>query len=61
MKGLHSGDILLDVEFELLYKNKEGNVAVMKYEGAWLIVDNGYLSWSTTVPPFKWYIDTNQE
>jgi len=33
----------------------------MKYEGAWLIVYNGYLSWSTTVLPFKWYIDTTQE
>lgn len=24
-----------------------------KYSGPWLIVDNGYLRWSTTVPPIK--------
>jgi hypothetical protein len=25
----------------------------VKYKGAWLIVDNGYLNWATTVPPMK--------
>ena len=30
-----------------------GNVAQKQHKGAWKIVDNGYLNWSTTVPPFK--------
>lgn len=38
-----------DVEFELLLK-PTGN---QKYKGAWVMVDNGYLNWPTTVPPFK--------
>ena len=25
----------------------------MKYRGAWLLVDNGYLNWGTTIPPMK--------
>jgi hypothetical protein len=25
----------------------------VQYQGAWLLVDNGYLSWPTTVPPFN--------
>ena len=25
----------------------------VKYRGAWLLVDNGYLNWSTTIPPMK--------
>ena len=24
-----------------------------RYQGAWLLVDNGYLAWPTTVPPIK--------
>jgi hypothetical protein len=26
---------------------------VQKYQGAWLIVDNGCLKWAITIPPFK--------
>jgi hypothetical protein len=26
-----------------------------EYQGPWLLVDNGYLKWSTTVPPLKLY------
>jgi hypothetical protein len=28
-------------------------VTKRRYQGAWLLVDNGYLAWSTTVPPIK--------
>lgn len=28
-------------------------VAEVKYRGAWLLIDDGYLSWSCTVPPMK--------
>ena len=31
----------------------QGNVIKVKYRGVWLISDNGYLNWSTTIPPFK--------
>ena len=35
----------------------EGNVmedVIFRYKGPYLIVDNGYLSWSTTAPLLKW-------
>ena len=28
-------------------------VRTRRYQGAWLLVDNGYLAWPTTVPPIK--------
>lgn len=42
-----------NVEFELLERGSGGNVVAAKYRGAWLLVDNGYLSWPTTIPPIK--------
>jgi hypothetical protein len=51
--GIHSGKLLDDVEFELWELDDEGNEVAVKYRGCWLMVDNGYLKWSTTVPPFK--------
>ena len=53
VSGIHDGSILEDVEFELLERNEEGDIVTIKYKGAWLIVDNGYLRWAVTVPPFK--------
>jgi Plant transposon protein len=45
---------LNDVEFELYdHVDNRGNVVKQKYSGAWVIVDNGYLNWATTVPPMK--------
>jgi len=52
MSGINNGEFLSDVEFELLRQNDCGDVISMKYHGAWLMVDNGYLSWLVTVPPF---------
>jgi hypothetical protein len=43
---------LQDVEFTLLERRRDGVVPV-KYRGGYVIVDNGYLNWSATVPPFK--------
>lgn len=40
-------------EFELYDYNEDGKVIRSKYKGVWLIVDNGYLRWSVTVPPIK--------
>ena len=48
---IKSGAILDDYTFELL-ERREGKVFKVKYRGVWLVVDNGYHSWSITVPPF---------
>ena len=40
-------------EFELYDFDSNGNHIKMKYCGCWLLVDNGYLNWSVTVPPMK--------
>lgn len=54
MVALHEGSIMNDMFFELYAKNATtGEVIRQTYQGAWLLVDNGYLSWSTTVPPIK--------
>jgi hypothetical protein len=36
---------------ELIEYDPDGKVQCAKYQGAWLVVDNGYLSWPTTIPP----------
>ena len=40
-------------KFELYDFDVDGNIIIMKYNGCYVIVDNGYLAWSTTVPPMK--------
>jgi hypothetical protein len=47
------GTTLNDVVFELYDIDNDGDVVKQKYSGAWIIVDNGYLNWATTVPPMK--------
>ena len=51
LTDVRAGRILTDNEFELLSYNKEGNVISVWYNGVYVIVDNGYLAWSCTVPP----------
>ena len=53
MKGIQGGHIFQDYKFELYDYDDAGNVIRQKYEGVWLLVDNGYLNWPTTVPPFE--------
>ena len=53
VSGIHDGLYLGDVEFELHEYNHDGIVVTRKYKGGYLIVNNGYLRWSITVPPFK--------
>jgi hypothetical protein len=53
LTAVRAGSILADNEFELLSYNKEGNVISVRYNGVYVIVDNGYLSWSCTVPPLS--------
>ncbi len=47
------GTIHSDFTFEWLDYNHSGNVITKTYAGSWLIVDNGYLKWPTSVPPYK--------
>ena len=51
--GVHEGKFFGDHEFTLLEYDKSGNIVEIKYAGVWFMVDNGYLNWSTTIPPIK--------
>jgi len=51
--GLKNGTILSDFIFELYDYNSSGEIIKVKYRGPWLLVDNGYHRWSTSIPPFK--------
>jgi hypothetical protein len=53
MMGIHDGMILSDNEFNLLLYNGDENIVQTTCTGVYVIVDNGYLSWSCTVPPFS--------
>ncbi len=53
LTNVRDGCILTNNEFELLLYDKEGNVISVRYNGVYVIVDNGYLVWSCTVPPFS--------
>ena len=53
VKGVHEGKLFHDHEFTLLEYDGSGNVVEIKYKGVWFMVDNGYLDWSTTIPPMK--------
>jgi hypothetical protein len=50
---IRAGRILTDNEFELLSYNKKGNDVTAQYNAVYVIVDNGYLAWSCTVPPLS--------
>ena len=50
IRGIKRGEILDDNEFELYEKDANCNTIRDRYMGTWIIVYNGYLSWSTTVP-----------
>jgi len=46
LTDVRAGRILTDFEFELLSYDKEGSVVSVRYNGVYVIVDNGYLAWS---------------
>ena len=52
VSGIRDGCILDDCDFELLACGKDGEVKTLRFLGAYLIVDHGYLNWLCTVPPF---------
>lgn len=51
--GLQNGDLESNFVFELWERGPDGTHRQQKYTGCWLIVDNGYLNWGTTIPPMK--------
>ena len=52
-KDLRRGSIMQDNNFELLERTRQNEIIKVKYRGAWLVVDNGYLNWGVTIPPMK--------
>ncbi len=38
---------------QLNFPASTSKIVTARYQGAWLMVDNGYLCWPTTVPPMK--------
>jgi hypothetical protein len=46
------GSILDDVDYQLLAYDKEGQAKTLCFSGAYLIVNNWYLGWLCTVPPY---------
>jgi DDE superfamily endonuclease len=50
---LKNGEIFEDRVFELQYRKSDGVFGTRKFRGGWLLVDNGYLDWSITIPPMK--------
>jgi hypothetical protein len=52
IKGIQDGEVLQDTKF-FLYEHKDGVIVQQECLGCWVLCDNGYLEWSTTVPPHK--------
>ena len=53
MMELRNGEYDNKHSFTLLDYDGYGNVISIQYSGCYVIVDNGYMSWSTTIPPMK--------
>eukprot|EP00816_Leptocylindrus_hargravesii_P002830 CAMPEP_0196815854 /NCGR_PEP_ID=MMETSP1362-20130617/52339_1 /TAXON_ID=163516 /ORGANISM="Leptocylindrus danicus, Strain CCMP1856" /LENGTH=449 /DNA_ID=CAMNT_0042192989 /DNA_START=265 /DNA_END=1614 /DNA_ORIENTATION=- len=51
--SLRDGSRLGNFDFVLLEHAPDGTIIKQKYRGCWVLVDNGYLKWSVTIPPFK--------
>jgi len=52
VSSLQKGCTLGDVAFKLFEKNCEGGIVEKTYKGLWVLVDNGYLAWPTTMLPY---------
>ena len=53
IRGVHEGRLYSEHQFKLYELDSNNNTIEVIYQGAWFIVDNGYLDWSCTVPPMK--------
>ena len=51
IKNIHEGKLIADNEFKLF--ELDSNAIETTHMGVWFLVDNGYLDWSTTIPPMK--------
>jgi hypothetical protein len=51
--GIYEGTFLSEVDFNLLEQDNNGKIVSAHSRGVWFMVDKGYLSWPTTVPPMK--------
>ena len=51
--GIQNGEVLSDTIFYLYEYDEEQNITKKKYIGNWILADNGYLDWATTIPPIK--------
>jgi hypothetical protein len=60
VRGIYEGNVMNDVEFILLERGQDNNPIPVRYRGAWLIVDNGYHQWPTTVPPLTRSIERTE-
>jgi hypothetical protein len=49
LNEIHSGSIYSEVEYELYDDNGKKHT----FSGVWVLVDNGYLQWTCTIPPMK--------
>ena len=49
--NIREKNIFKDFEFKLFERDANDKIIEVTYEGVWLMVDNGYLAWSCTVPP----------
>jgi hypothetical protein len=49
LSKMHTGDLYADYEYDVY--NLDGTVK--RFRGAWVVVDNGYLKWTTTIAPMK--------
>ncbi len=53
ISGNHDGLILSDNKFNLVSYDGNKNIVQTTYTGVYVILDNGYLLWYCTVPPFS--------
>ena len=53
IESVKDGTLMKDYVFELYEKDSNNNIVQNIYNGAWFMVDKGYLSWSCTIPPYK--------
>jgi len=52
VSGVQDGILYSDIEYDL-EELRGSEVRIRRYKGVWIMVDNGYLAWPTTVPPIK--------